>query len=171
MMKSTHPDPTASNQEAPSKSARKREAAAILKLGERLATLSPAELSRVPMDPEVREAVQETRGIRSNHARRRQLRLVAKHLRASDAEAVRAALERRDAEHAAAVRSLPVVEKWRDRLTEGDDGVLGEFLSLHPAADRQQLRQLVRGAQKELRLGHPLGARRKLFRYIRDRMA
>ena len=140
MTKATDSDSTAPDQEAPSKSALKREAAAILKLGERLATLSPAELSRVPMDPEVREAVLETRGIRSHQARRRQLRLVAKHLRASDAEAVRTALERLNAEHSAALRSLQEVERWRGRLTEGDDGVLGEFLSLHRAADRQQLR-------------------------------
>jgi ribosome-associated protein len=163
-------DPRAPDQEAPSKSARKREAAAILELGERLATLSPAELGRVPLEPEVREAVLEARGIRSRQARRRQLRLVAKRLRASDAEAVRAALGRLNAAHTAAVRSLQEVARWRDRLTEGNEGVLGEFLSLHPAVDRQQLCQLVRVAQEELRLGYPHGARRKLFRYIRDRM-
>ena len=62
------------------------------------------------------------------------------------------------------------VEAWRDRLLEGGDEALAELLDLHPDADRQRLRQLVRNAQDEKKRGKPPRAFRELFRELRGVM-
>ena len=155
-------------QEPKSKSQLKREADALHRLGERLVSLSVHELAKIPLNADLREAIEQTRSIRSHPARRRQLRLVGKYLRAADTQAIRDAMERLDREHNAAVRRLQEVECWRDRLAAGDDQTLSELLTLYPGADRQRLRQLMRAAQKELGAGRPPAASRKLFRYLRQ---
>jgi ribosome-associated protein len=60
------------------------------------------------------------------------------------------------------------VERWRDRMLEGDDGVVDEFLQSHPGADRQKLRQLVRDARKEQQAAAAPRSARLLFRYLRQ---
>ena len=51
-------------------------------------------------------------------------------------------------------------------MEEGDD-VIPSILDLYPAADRQQLRSLVRNAQKEA-ANKPPKAYRQIFQYLRE---
>jgi ribosome-associated protein len=60
------------------------------------------------------------------------------------------------------------LEKWRDELIAGDNETLEEVVAAFPAADRQQLRQLIRNAQKEEEAGKPPKSSRELFRYLRE---
>ena len=53
------------------------------------------------------------------------------------------------------------------RMVAGDETVLGEYLTAYPQADRQQIRQLIRNAQRELSTGKPPKSRRELFRLLR----
>ena len=71
-------------------------------------------------------------------------------------------------EHNAAVRRLHETEYWRDQLLSGNGQSLKEILALHPEADRQRLRQLVRAAQKENGQGRPPAAARRLYRYLHE---
>jgi ribosome-associated protein len=60
------------------------------------------------------------------------------------------------------------LERWRDRLIENDNEVLGEIIREHPDLDRQHVHTLVRQAVKEASTGKPPAASRKLFKYLRE---
>jgi len=60
------------------------------------------------------------------------------------------------------------LENWRDKLLSGDNQEQQNYLQAHPNADRQQLRQLVRNALKEIELNKPPKSSRGLFRYLRE---
>ena len=66
-----------------------------------------------------------------------------------------------------AVREHHIVEKWRERLLNEGHDALTELLDEYPHADRQQLRQLVRNAQKEKELAKPPKSSRLLYRYLK----
>ena len=60
------------------------------------------------------------------------------------------------------------VEEWRERLLEDGDDALAGFIALHPSADRQHVRQLVRNALAERKANKPPHASRELFRALRE---
>lgn len=68
------PDQDQPEQERPSRSARKRNAEALQRLGERLLGLKPQQLQRFDLPPALLEAILETQKLRSRaaHARARQ---------------------------------------------------------------------------------------------------
>ncbi|MBO9663578.1 ribosome biogenesis factor YjgA [Dokdonella sp.] len=158
----------------PSRSQLRRDALDIFKLAEALASLSDAQLARVPLDEDLLAEVQRTRAITSHIARKRQTQFLAKQLRKQDDEAIepirKALAHDRTAAHREAA-ALHRVEVWRERLLEQGDEALAEFIAAHPAADRQQLRQLVRNALAERKANKPPHAYRELFRALRDATA
>lgn len=158
---------------APSRSQLRRDALDVFKLAEALAALSESQLARVPLADDVRVEVVRTRAITSNIARKRQTQFLAKQLRKigdDEMEPIRRALSQdREKAHRESAESHRI-ETWRDRLLDNGDDVLSELLALHPAADRQHLRQLVRNAQAERKAGKPPHAYRELFRELRALM-
>ena len=48
------------------------------------------------------------------------------------------------------------------------DSVLQEFLALYPGTDIQQLRTLIRNAQKELAANKPPKSSREIFKLLRE---
>jgi ribosome-associated protein len=155
----------------PSRSQQRREALEVFKLAETLAAQSDAQLARVPLADEVRDEVVRTRAVTSHIARKRATQFLAKQLRKldeSDLAAIRTALDhdRTKAHHEAAV--LHRLETWRDRLIDEGDAALDALLEIHPAADRQHLRQLARNARAERDREKPLHAYRELFRALRE---
>ena len=60
------------------------------------------------------------------------------------------------------------LEALRDRPVEEGDDVIPSIPDLYPAADRQQLRSLVRNAQKEKAANKPPKAYRQIFQYLRE---
>jgi ribosome-associated protein len=155
----------------PSRSQQRREALDIFKLAEALADLSDAQLTRVPLSDELLDEVRRTRAVTSHIARKRQTQFLAKQLRNIDdaeVDAIRKALaDDRDTAHRETA-ALHRVESWRERLLDGGDDVLGEFIAAHPSADRQRLRQLVRNALAERKANKPPHAYRELFRELRE---
>jgi ribosome-associated protein len=73
----------------PSKSARKREYIALQKLGEDLIALKDSDLDGLPLDDNLREAVQEARLIKAHGALRRQKQYIGKLMRHIDPEPLR----------------------------------------------------------------------------------
>jgi len=61
-----------------------------------------------------------------------------------------------------------MAERWRDKLVAGGNDALAELLNEHPHADRQQLRQLLRNAQKEAEAAKPPKSSRLLYRYLKN---
>lgn len=160
--------------EEASKSSRKREADAVRELGRRLAELAPSVRATIPLEEDVRDAIDHLNTIRRGSAHKRQLSFLAKRLRlATDLEPIEAALAELDraarAGHAHHHRS----EAWRDRLLgevagESPAEALTAYLDAHPDADRQRLRQLQKKALAERAAGRPPAAARELFRLVRD---
>jgi ribosome-associated protein len=157
----------------PSRSQKRREALGVLELAEALVALTPAQLSRVPVPEATLPHIEDTRRITSNIARKRQLAFLAKQMRKLDEDelqAMRDALDEKSAASRTETAAMHRVEAWRDRLLEGGDEALAELLDLHPDADRQRLRQLVRNTLEERKRGKPPHSYRELFRELRGIM-
>src|SRR4051812_9910281 len=77
----------------PSKSARKREAQALQKLGEQLVALRTADLERLPLPGNLRDAIDEARRLSGHGALARQRQYIGKLMREIDIEPVLAALD------------------------------------------------------------------------------
>jgi ribosome-associated protein len=153
--------------ERPSKSARKREMAALLALAERMTQLSDADLARLEVDAALREALDLARRMKSSGARNRQLRHCVHLMDTDELAPVRAFLDNRHAAQVGAKRRFHEAERWRDRLVAEGDTALDALLVRFSQGDRQQARQLVLAAQREQRSGKPAGAGRRLFRWLR----
>ena len=78
----------------PSKSARKRAAHALQKLGERLVRMKPAEVAALPLPELLVEAIAEARRLRSRGALARQHQYIGKLMRDIDVDALESALAR-----------------------------------------------------------------------------
>ena len=68
----------------PSKSQRKRDATALQELGERVFSLTPAQLRRVPLPDELLAAARVAQGIAQRGGRKRQLQYIGKLMRQLD---------------------------------------------------------------------------------------
>jgi ribosome-associated protein len=151
-----------------SKSQRKREANELLDLAKTLVAMTEARLKRIPMDLELRDAVEFSRSIKAHGARKRQLMTVGKMLRQRDNQELMDAVNNIDQKTRQANARFHHIETWRDRLLEGSDQVLSELLEQAPDANAQILRQLIRNAQKEALHGKPPSSSRKLFKLLRE---
>ncbi len=146
----------------------KREMQALQDLGRKLVELSNNQLAQIPLDETLGHAISEARRINSREGLRRQLQYVGKLMRSSDHEAIAAAYQKlfdHDKQH---IQKQHKLERWRDRLIAEGDSAINEFVGQFPAADRQQLRQLVRSAKKEQENNKPPASARKLFRCLRE---
>ena len=151
-----------------SKSQRKREAHELLDLAKKLISMPETRLRRLPLDPDLCREVDFARSIRAHGARKRQLMTVGKMLRNRDTGPLLDAVNNIDEKNRQVTARHHHVEAWRDRLVEGSDRELSELLEQTPAINAQTLRQLIRNARKEAKLGKPPAAARKLFKLLRD---
>ena len=155
---------------APSRSEQRRAALDVLALGERLATLTPTQLAKLPVPESLLPHIADTRRMTAHGARKRQVAFLAKQMRREDDETLEAIRDALDEKGEAARRETAAmhrVEAWRERLLDEGDAALGALLDEHPTADRQHLRQLVRNALEERKRNKPPRAYRELFRELR----
>ena len=152
----------------PNKSALKREMAERSALIERATGLSDRELEKLGLDVEDIAEIARVRAIKPSGARNRQLKYCVKKLANVDLGVVQTYLDDRQSQQLEINQAFHRLERWRDRLVEEGDALLGEAMQEWPGLDRQQFRQLVRDAQREEQQGKPVGARRKLFRHLRE---
>ena len=153
----------------PSKSAIKRQMTALQKVGEELVALSDRELEKIPLDSEpLRLAILETRRIRSNNARRRQLQYIGKLMRKVDAQPIEDALNALHQQRQGKTDAFHELEKLRDELLSEGLSAVEQVIQRFPGADRQHLRQLLRQQQREQSQAKPPAASRKLFKYLRE---
>jgi len=153
----------------PSRSEQRRAALDVLALAGQLVELDEGRLQRLPIPDEIRAQIAQTRRISAHIARKRQLGFLAKQMRRQDEAILDAIRDALDTDGEAARQDtarLHRLERWRERLLDEGDAALGEFVSLHPNADRQHLRQLIRQAQTERQQGKPPRMYRALFRYL-----
>ncbi|MDN6633226.1 MAG: ribosome-associated protein [Enterobacterales bacterium] len=150
-----------------SKSEIKRDAEALKDLGAELVDLGKNALDKIPLDADLRAAVELAQRIKKE-GRRRQLQLIGKMLRQRDPEPIQTALDKLNNRHNQQVALFHKLEQIRDRLIDEGDDVIAIVLDLYPQADRQQLRSLIRNAKKEKATNKPPKSARQIFQYLRE---
>ncbi|QIW16056.1 hypothetical protein A4G20_06780 [Pasteurellaceae bacterium RH1A] len=153
-----------------SKSEIKRDAEALKKLGASLIELSPQNLAKIPLDDELKDAIELAQRLKLE-ARRRQLQYIGKLLRNLDPEPIQEALDKVENRHAQQLALLQKLEVVRDQLIEEGDSAVNALLDEYPELDRQHLRNLVRMAQKEKQANKPPKNYREIFQYLKSVIA
>lgn len=149
-----------------SKSEIKRDAEALKQLGVELVSLGKNALEKIPLDDDLRAAIALAQRIK-REGQRRQIQLIGKMLRARDPEPIQQALDKLKNRHNQQVTLFHKLEILRDKLLEQGDDAIADVLETYPQADRQQLRALVRNAQKEQAANKPPKTARQLYQYLR----
>ncbi|QIX95431.1 ribosome biogenesis factor YjgA [Cedecea sp. FDAARGOS_727] len=150
-----------------SKSEIKRDAEELKRLGMELMELGKNALDKIPLDDDLRAAIELAQRIKKE-GRRRQVQLIGKMMRSRDVDPIRQALDKLKNRHNQQVSLFHKLEALRDRLVEEGDEAMTEVLRLYPQADRQQLRVLIRNAQKEKAANKPPKSYRHIFSYLRE---
>jgi len=150
-----------------SKSEIKRDAEELKRLGAEMVELGKNALDKIPLDDDLRAAIELAQKIKKE-GRRRQLQLIGKMLRSRDVDPIRQALDKLKNRHNQQVALFHKLEALRDRLVAEGDDAMSEVLTLFPDADRQQLRVLIRNAQKEKAANKPPKSYRQIFSYLRE---
>lgn len=153
-----------------SKSQRKRDSLAVQKLGERLTQLKPQQLAQIPLNDDLRVAIEELSRIHHREGRRRHLQFIGKLMRNADHEAIEQAYSALQNQGRQQIQEQHLAERWRDRLLGDDPQALQDYIDQHSPEDIQHLRQLVRQALREKQQQKPPAAERKLFRYLRENL-
>jgi ribosome-associated protein len=153
--------------EKPSKSRRKDDMLALQKIGESLTKLTDEQLLKIDLPDNLLTAIKHSRLLTSNEAKRRQLQYIGKIMRQLDAESIKETLKGIQLIHEKNVAQFQQIEEWRTKLISSGDNALNSFLEAHPESDRQQLRQLIRKAQQDIKNNKNTGAEKLLFKYLR----
>jgi ribosome-associated protein len=149
-----------------SKTELKRDMEELQKLGEELVGLKPSVLEKFPIPEDLAHAISDAQRFK-NEARRRQLQYIGKVMRNIDIEPLQAALDKYRNKHSQASAELHKLEQLRDNVVEQGDVAINQVLELYPSADRQQLRQLARQANKEKKQSKPPRAYREIFQILK----
>ena len=138
-------------------------------VGRRLIELPISRLESAPLSAELREAIVAARKM-SREALRRQGLFIGRLIRELDdqGEAIVAFVEDGERPTPEQARRTALLEDWRDRLQREGEVAVSALLELHPSADRQRIRRLLRTAGKETEQGKSPAAARKLFVYLRE---
>ncbi len=160
----------------PTRTDLKRESTELQKLGEDLLTLRADFIARLDLPEKLVDAVAECKRITNFEGIRRQMQFIGKLMRKledSKHDEIRAALEEQHMPSAKETLLLHQAEQWRDRLVADDDAV-GQWITLSPTTDSQNLRALVRQARKDAKPEKPgLAPRhgrayRDIFQMVRE---
>ncbi len=157
-----------SREQPPSKSQLKRDAHALQQLGVALLEIPEQDWLTLNLPEALVNALRDAKRTPSHGARKRQLQFIGKLMRDIDPEPVQRHFEQMRLSSRQQAQRHHAWEDWRDRMIAQGDSAIDAYLSDHPAADRQQLRQLVRQAKKEQAESKPPRSSRALFRYLRD---
>lgn len=161
-------DPEQEEPQYVSKSQLKREALATRGLGAELAELSREQLSRLSLPDHIHAALLAALSIHAHGARKRQIKYIGSLLSREDPEPIREGLARLQSKSLHETRELHKIEQWRDRLLAEGDTALKPLLALYPQANSQELRQLIRNAQREHATAKPPKSARLLFKAVKQ---
>ncbi|HAN55317.1 MAG: ribosome biogenesis factor YjgA [Pseudomonadota bacterium] len=150
-----------------SKSEIKRQMIALQKLGEELVALPDSKLDKLELPEILRDAINAAKRITAHGGLRRQLQYIGRLMRITDAAPIAEQLSAWRGDNAEVNAVFHRMEHLRTRLLE-DDNALTEFISAHPQADAQQLRNLIRNARREAAASQPPKSSRALFKLIRE---
>ena len=150
-----------------SKSQLKRDSAALQDLAAELALLPKTQLYDLSLSEQIVEAICQATAMPLKGARKRQLKYIGGLLRKIDVEPILDKLAKQKNQSAHAVREHHQTERWRDRLIAEGNPTLTELVTQFPAANSQQLRQLIRKAKKEANTNKPPKSSRAIYRIVK----
>jgi ribosome-associated protein len=128
-----------------SKSQLKRDSKDLQKLGKKLASYSPEQLARVPLDDRMIDAIELAHKLSNKRgALKRHFQFIGKILRSIDVEPIIAAVNRVEDTDNQSKLLFKKLEYWRDRIVAEGDDAINECCEQHDTVDRQKLRQLSR---------------------------
>ncbi len=147
----------------------KKAAQAVIDLGVQLSEMTISEIKKLSLPAKVEEAVLTLKEMDKGPAIKRQRSYLGKLLRQNEHFIVEIKEKLAEKELKAKQQNAHFhqLEKWRDRMLEEGDEALNEFMAKFPHADRQQLRQWIRNAQKERKDNKPPKASRLIFKYLK----
>lgn len=148
-----------------SKTRRKREARNLQDVGAALVLLSEDQLRRLGLPERLLEAVLACRSITKHEARRRQVQYIGKLMRDVDSAPIAEQLRAIESPSKRDTALLHLAEKWRQDFLD-DDEAIARFALEFPEADKDHLRNLVRGAQEEKKSSKPPKKFRELFHAV-----
>jgi ribosome-associated protein len=152
----------------PSKSMRKRDAAAAQDLGTRLIALKESDLEALDLPETLHDAIMLAKRITSRGGLARQRQYIGKLMRDLDPAPTEAALSAESRLSAQEAETHKRTEAWRARLLTEGPAALDELLKLRAGGDRKALQVLITKATNErVDPGSRDGASRELFRSIR----
>lgn len=151
----------------PSKTKIKKQMHELRDLGKELTELGKDQLAQLDLPENLRDAIREMKNISKFGAQRRQTQYIGKLMREVDTAPILAKLDAWKGVSQQHIGYMHQLERWRDRLLESDDA-LTELLAMHPQADAQRLRTLIRNAQKEMEAGKPPKNFREIFQVLRE---
>lgn len=150
-----------------SKTQRKAAMHTLQALGEELIALNKEKLAQLALPELLLDAVKEAQRINSHGALARQKQYIGKLMREIDTDPIADQLARWKGVHNEENARFHQLEKLRERLL-ADDQALSAFISEHPQAEVQQLRNLIRNARKEAANNKPPKSSRELFKLLRE---
>lgn len=153
----------------PSKTRLKAEADAAQAIGRQLVDLPKDKLKKLPLEEALLDAIAEAKRITSNGAIRRQIQYIGRLMRDIDLAPIVEQLQKWEGKHQEENARFHHMERWRTRLLE-DVKALELFIAEFPGTDVQQMRTLIRNAQKEAAANKPPKSSRELFKMIREVM-
>jgi ribosome-associated protein len=152
----------------PSKSARKREAAAAQDLGTRLIALKEGDLVALGLPEKLFDAIMLAKRITARGGLARQRQYIGKLMRDIDLAPVEAALDAKSRGAAIDAEKHKKLEAWRTRLLGEGPAALDDLVKWCPGADRKSLQALVQKATgARVDSGSREAASRELFRTLR----
>ncbi|WP_216782517.1 ribosome biogenesis factor YjgA [Candidatus Profftia tarda] len=149
-----------------SKSEMKRDAESLKYFGAELVSIGTKMLDKLPLDDDLRSAVEFAKGIKKE-GRRRQLQLIGKMLRKNyELELIKTALHKLKKQNK---QDNPIVHKLehiRDSLINEGDSAIASALLIYPQLDRQKMRTLIRNFKKEKTTNKISKSSRQIFQYL-----
>ncbi|HEV7610067.1 MAG TPA: ribosome biogenesis factor YjgA [Steroidobacteraceae bacterium] len=153
----------------PSKSMRKRDAAAAQDLGTRLIALKESELTALNLPETLQDAILLAKRITSRGGLARQRQYIGKLMREIDPAPIEAALTAESRLSTLEAEKHKRIEAWRARLLTEGVPALNELLEWLPGADRKALQALItKATSARVDSGTREGASRELFRTVRS---
>lgn len=153
----------------PSKTRLKAEADAAQEIGRQLVALPKDKLKKLQLEESLLDAIAEAKRITANGAIRRQMQYIGRLMRDTDLAPIVEQLQKWEGKHQEENARFHHMERWRTRLLE-DAKAIELFITEFPQTNVQQMRTLIRNAQKEQAAGKPPKSSRELFKMIREIM-
>jgi ribosome-associated protein len=150
-----------------SKSQKKRDSKDVQVLARKLCELPKKVFNEITLDDNIHNAIKTAQKLRPSAALNRQIQYIAKCLKQVDLDAIKETIYQLENKESLQKHQLKKIENWREKLIETNDS-LGDFINQYHNVDRQQLRQVIRNARKEIETKKSTKAFKQLYQIVKE---